>query len=105
MKTYLECLSRAAEVTDQVALSANIKLTLSDDELILLQQAAEIYAKQSNSHKPVFMQAEASASAEGAAVGNSAAGKGVSGGLFQVCPVCNGKYEHHYSCDLNQESA
>ena len=56
MKTYLECLSRAAEVTDQVALSANIKLTLSDDELILLQQAADIYAEQSNSHKHGVMQ-------------------------------------------------
>ena len=37
-------------------------------------------------HKPVFMQAEASASAEGAAVGNSAAGKGVCGGVRN----CNG---------------
>jgi hypothetical protein len=40
-----------------------------------------------------------------ATVGNSAEGKGVSDGLFPVCPVCNGKYEHHYSCDLNNESA
>ncbi len=51
MKTYLEVLSDAAELNKKPHISAAIKLELSDDELALLQEAADMYAEQSNSHK------------------------------------------------------
>lgn len=75
MRTYLECLSEAAEINKTPHISAAIKLELSDEELSLLQEAADMYAELSNSHKHSVMQAEASASVKGAAVGNSAAGQ------------------------------
>jgi hypothetical protein len=51
----------------------------SSDEKIneMRTEAMELYTSQSNSHKHSVMQAEASDGAEGATVGNSAAGKGV----------------------------
>lgn len=63
-------------------------------------EAMESYAKQ-NSHKHVVMQAEASESVSGAAVGNSAAGQSGSGGCkrtalcdasptFGYCSHCGG---------------
>jgi formylmethanofuran dehydrogenase subunit E len=55
MKTYLECLSEAAALIGKPHISAAIKLELSDDELALLQEAADMYAEQSNSHKPVVV--------------------------------------------------
>jgi hypothetical protein len=50
MKTFLEVLSEAAEITGDVHLSAEIKLNLDDEHLELLQKAADMYAEQSNSH-------------------------------------------------------
>lgn len=58
----------------------DIRLTIAQqDELVAL------FEQKLNIHS--VMQAEASALAEGAAVGNSAAGKGVSGGIIS-CPNC-----------------
>lgn len=51
MKTYLECLSEAADQIGKIDWSTEIKLTLWEHHLELLQKAADIYASQSNSHK------------------------------------------------------
>jgi hypothetical protein len=50
------------------------------------------------------MQAEASAGAEGAAVGNSAAGKGVSGGIIS-CPSCGQGWDltKHNACSCGAQ--
>lgn len=55
MKTYLECLSEAAERNKKPHISAAIKLELSDDELSLLQEAADLYTELSKSHIPVVV--------------------------------------------------
>ena len=75
MKTYLECLSIAAERIGQPRISAEIKLALEDEHYQVMESAAIIYASQSNSHKHVVMQAEVSDVSEEATVGNSAAGQ------------------------------
>jgi hypothetical protein len=76
MKTYLKCLHEAAcemKATD----TYNSYSAILNYMAPILQKAAEIYAKQSNSHKPVVMQAEGSASAEGATVGQRSVDTGV----------------------------
>ena len=53
MKTYLECLDEAAVILKNKTLAKYLKMTLSKPSVELLEKAAEIYAEQSNSHKPV----------------------------------------------------
>jgi hypothetical protein len=89
MKTYLKCLHEAAcemKATD----TYNSYSAILNYMAPILQKAAEIYAEQSNSHKPVVMQAEGSEGAEGATVGNSAAGQSgsVSGSIISRCKDC-----------------
>lgn len=65
-------------------------------------EAMECYAKQKLQQHSV-MQAEASGGAEGAAVGNSAAGKGVSGGIN--CPNCGNEWDitKHNACQCGAQ--
>lgn len=60
----------------------------SDEEIA---RWIEEYCEQSNSHKHGVMQAEGSDGVSGAAVGNSAAGKGVCGGLTKCIKFDNGQ--------------
>jgi hypothetical protein len=55
MKTYLECLDEAAVILKDPKLALYLKMTLSKPSVELLEKAAEIYAEQSNSHKPVVV--------------------------------------------------
>jgi hypothetical protein len=79
MKTYLEVLSEAAELNKKPHISAAIKLELSDDELTLLQEAADMYAEQSNSHKPVVGGPASASALEGEQLGNEGSANSKSG--------------------------
>jgi F0F1-type ATP synthase delta subunit len=50
MKTFIEIVSEVAWQNGDPSLSAFIKLNLEQEHLDLLQQAADVYASQSNSH-------------------------------------------------------
>lgn len=101
-KTYLECVNEAALKVGYKGLVEDLQIDNAEPIIDILVKAADMYAEQSNSHKHGVMQAEGSAfqqcwdkwqetddaqfsewlynRAQGAAVGNSAAGKGVSVG-------------------------
>jgi hypothetical protein len=60
MKTYLKCLQEAAVILKSPNLAKYLKMTLSKKSVELLEKAADIYASQSNSHKPVVVRGGAS---------------------------------------------
>jgi hypothetical protein len=53
MKTFLECMDLAAREVGDTGFKNWLNFKLDAEQLEHLQRAAEIYASQSNSHKPV----------------------------------------------------
>jgi hypothetical protein len=73
-KTYMECLEIAAARLGTPELAIDIQFAHEDKHYELMQTAAELYLYLSDLHKNSVMQAEGSASAEGAAVGQRSVG-------------------------------
>jgi hypothetical protein len=84
MKTYIEIVSEVAWQNGDPSLSAFIKLNLEQEHLDLLQQAADIYAEQSNSHKPV-----ASEGSDTVVV----CGQPCEGELYEICDDCYERFK------------
>jgi hypothetical protein len=76
-KTYMECLEIAAARLGTPELAIDIQFAHEDKHYELMQTAAELYLYLSDLHKNSVMQAEGSASAEGAAVGQRSVDTGV----------------------------
>jgi hypothetical protein len=77
MKNYFEAVIQAGRESNNEGFINWLIIKLDHEQMDILQRAAVIYAEQSNSHKPVVMQAEGSASAEGATVGQRSVDTGV----------------------------
>jgi len=59
----------------------------------LIMEAMDLYAEQSNSHKPVVMQAEVSDVSEGATVGQRSV---VTNAVRWDCKVCGKSFDENY---------
>jgi hypothetical protein len=83
MKNYIECLAEAA-AEQNMTIGEVFDNWLDKSYSKIFDAAADIYASQSNSHKHSVMQAEGSDGAEGAAVGDGAAGQNVREGKWDT---------------------
>lgn len=80
MKTFLECTDLAAREVGDTGFKNWLNFKLDAEQLEHLQRAADIYASQSNSHKPVVGGPASASVSEGEQLGNEAGGTGVSDG-------------------------
>lgn len=97
MKTFLKCMYEAAGRNNKLANYMNTYNTSIHNIEPLLNEAAEIYAKQSNSHKPVVGGPVSDVRSEGEQLGNEGSAKSVR----VECPVCGVQYGHAFNCSLN----
>jgi hypothetical protein len=104
MKTFLECVKEAASVRNLKAPIKTLYFELPQELIETLKEAADMYATQSNSHKPVVGGPGSDVRSEGEQLGNEGSAKSVCGGLGQhdfrlkgsylICNKCGIRYTH-----------
>ena len=77
MKTYLECVNEAALKIGYKNLVEDLQVDNAEPVIDVLIKAADMYASQSNSHKPVVGGPASASVSEGEQLGNEAGEKGV----------------------------
>jgi len=104
MKSYLECIEEAAVRAGDISLSTEIVLSLDETLLELLDTAADIYASQSNSHKPVIGGPASASVSEGEQLGNEAVDTVAAGWFCNQEEQVGKGYRCGKQCDLCKEA-